>query len=132
MSPKEYIKLAAKTDDRPYKPVCDRLQEPGNAMFLHYTLGMVTEAGEIADIAKRCFQYGKEIDTTHVKEELGDELWYIARMLDLIGSSFEEVMEMNIKKLKARYGEKFSEEAALNRDLDKERATLEASEDERG
>jgi hypothetical protein len=31
----------------------------------------------------------------------------------------------NIEKLKVRYPEKFTEEAALNRNLDKERKTLE-------
>jgi hypothetical protein len=34
-------------------------------------------------------------------------------------------METNINKLKARYGTKFSEAAALNRDLEAERKILE-------
>lgn len=38
---------------------------------------------------------------------------------------FEQMLEININKLKARYPEKFTQEAALNRDLDAEREVLE-------
>ncbi len=34
---------------------------------------------------------------------------------------FEEVMEMNVRKLKKRYPDKFTQESALNRDLESER-----------
>ena len=47
--------------------------------------------------------------------------------LSSVGSSFDEAMEKNIAKLKARYGDKFSEEAAVERDLGKERSVLEAT-----
>jgi len=39
--------------------------------------------------------------------------------------SFEQIQERNIAKLKERYGEKFSKDAALVRDLDAERKILE-------
>jgi hypothetical protein len=39
--------------------------------------------------------------------------------------SFEEMMDKNVAKLKARYPNKFTQESALNRDLAKERAVLE-------
>lgn len=49
----------------------------------------------------------------------------MAVMADTLGVSFDDIQEKNIAKLKARYGAKFSEVAALNRDLDTERKILE-------
>jgi NTP pyrophosphatase (non-canonical NTP hydrolase) len=43
----------------------------------------------------------------------------------LLGVDSSMAMERNIAKLKARYGDKFSSEAALNRDLGAERSVLE-------
>jgi len=36
----------------------------------------------------------------------------------------EEIFDINIQKLKARYGDKFSSERAINRDLETERKIL--------
>ena len=47
--------------------------------------------------------------------ECGDVLWYMAVILEEIGSSFEEVMAMNIEKLEARYPNGFTEQAAKDR-----------------
>lgn len=44
----------------------------------HMKLGIESEVGEIADIFKRKLVYKKEIDITHLKEEIGDLCWYIA------------------------------------------------------
>jgi len=41
------------------------------------------------------------------------------------GLTISEARDRNISKLKARYGEKFTETAALNRDLETERKILE-------
>jgi hypothetical protein len=45
--------------------------------------------------------------------------------LNLYNLNIEEVWEKNIEKLRARYGEKFSSERAINRDLETERTILE-------
>lgn len=39
---------------------------------------------------------------TDLKLELGDVLWYISEICSEIGCTMEEVMAMNIDKLKAR------------------------------
>lgn len=44
----------------------------------------------------------------------------------ILGIDFYTALDLNIAKLKARYPEKFTEEAALNRDLDAERVILES------
>lgn len=63
----------------------------------------------------------------NLREEIQDTLWYIGVALDELGSDFDTEQRKNIDKLKARYGDKFSSEAAINRDLDKEREILEQS-----
>lgn len=94
---------------------------------IHMVLGMVTEAGELADVYKKYIAYIKPIDYVNVKEELGDLLWYIANMCNILDLSLEDIFEINIAKLKARYGESFSEEKANTRDLLHERKILETS-----
>lgn len=98
--------------------------------LLHAAIGISTEAGEILDAFKKHLIYGKDLDLINVSEELGDITWYIAIMTrylkNLTGATLEDdILELNIDKLKARYPEKFTEEDALNRDLDKERDVLE-------
>ena len=73
--------------------------------------------------------YGKPIDRVNLKEELGDVLWYVALAIDELGTSFDEVMEINNAKLAARFGDVFTSEAALNRDLETERKILEGKDE---
>jgi NTP pyrophosphatase (non-canonical NTP hydrolase) len=125
MNPTQYLNDAEKTDHRDYGPVVERISNEEFAKLMHYSLGLATETGEIQDILKKRLAYGKPIDMTNLKEELGDLMWYIARLCKSFNFTLEEVMELNINKLKARYGDKFTEEAALNRNLVKERDVLE-------
>lgn len=67
----------------------------------------------------------RNLTRVNLAEELGDLFWYMAIVGDELGIKFEDVMDRNITKLKARYGEKFSEEKAEHRDLDSERKILE-------
>lgn len=120
MTPSEYQQLALRTEST----ICVL---NGNERLLHGVLGIGTEAGELQDVAKRALFYKKAIDRTALVEELGDLLWYLALTLDACGITFEEAMERNIAKLEARYPDRFSPEKALNRDLAKERAALEAT-----
>lgn len=93
--------------------------------ILHGALGISTEAGEILDAVKKSIFYGKPFDLVNLQEEIGDCFWYLAILAKEAGMSFEDIMAQNIAKLKARYPDKFTEHAALNRDLEKERNVLE-------
>ncbi len=93
--------------------------------LLHAAIGLATESGEMLDQMKKVVYYGKQLDQTNIKEELGDLMWYMAIMLRELDMDFEEVLEVNINKLRARYGEKFTENGALHRNLEKEREILE-------
>lgn len=126
MTPQEYLDLARKTDHESYALVQERLSQEEAARLFHYFVGVGTEAGELLDAIKKSIVYGKPLDKVNLKEEIGDVFWYLARACDYLGFTFEEVMDVNINKLKARYGEKFTEDAAINRDLEKERQVLES------
>ena len=75
---------------------------------------MTSEAGEVSGILQKTYQ-GHEIDFEHVKKELGDCLWMIAEACDAFGFSLDEVMELNIEKLRKRYPKGFSSENSLHR-----------------
>lgn len=96
-----------------------------NHDLLHASMGLVTEAAEIVDVLKKNHAYGKDIDRVNLIEELGDLLWYVPLMCRALDVRMSDVAQLNIEKLQARYPHKFTTEAALNRDLGRERAVLE-------
>lgn len=98
---------------------------PKTMRLLHGAMGLCTEAGELQDQLKKHIFYGKPLDIVNIAEECGDLFWYLAETLTAIDQKFVDVMQRNIDKLRARYPEKFTEEKALNRDLDAERSILE-------
>jgi len=125
MDTKKYKEMVLKTESKDFDVISNRLKEKRTLRLLHGSCGIATEAGELLDALKKHIFYGKELDTVNLVEEIGDLMWYSAIILDELGVEFEDVMEKNINKLRARYGEKFSETSANVRNLDKERKILE-------
>jgi len=74
--------------------------------FIYPTLGLVGEAGEIAEKIKKVLRDKKGIiDEETQKElskELGDVLWYLSQLSTELGLSLEEIAELNISKLQSR------------------------------
>lgn len=115
MNNKDY-KTWAVTKDRTYDDLGQRLLENHGLMrLMHAQMGISGESGELTDAIKKHVLYNKPLDVTNVKEECGDILWYMALLLDEVGSSFDEVMEMNHHKLEMRYPSGFTEQAAIAR-----------------
>lgn len=125
MDSKSYMADATRTESVNFEGMNQRLNDDGLKRLLHAGIGLSTEGGEFLDALKKHIFYGKELDRVNLSEEIGDIFWYLAIACDELGIEFETVMARNIEKLKARYGEKFTEERAENRDLDKERDILE-------
>lgn len=125
MKTSEYIKAAIKTESNDFEPIKNRLQSEQTIRLLHAGIGLSTESAEILDSLKKHIFYGKPLDEVNLKEEMGDLFWYLAIMADSLNIDFETIMSKNIEKLKARYGQKFSEEKAIERNLILERQTLE-------
>jgi len=120
----DYQKEALRTDTLDHYECLNRI-DPTKLRLLHSALGMHTEAAEFADALKKHIFYGKPLDFTNLKEEVGDLLWYIAIACDTLRVPMGEIMERNIKKLRVRYPDKFNNHDATNRDLDAERKVLE-------
>ncbi len=92
---------------------------------VHMSLGLSTESAEIADVLKKNIAYNKEIDWVNIKEELGDLMFYVVNMCNINGWDIRDIMQTNLDKLTTRYPEKYTDELAINRDLEAERKTLE-------
>ena len=121
----QYLVESERTDTKDYDIVRARFCQPGVAELYHAIAGITTEAGELQDALKRYLIYGKPLDEVNLSEEAGDSMWYFSLLLRRLQKRFDDVFEQNIAKLRVRYPEKFSEEAALNRNLDSERKALE-------
>lgn len=102
-----------------------------NPNIIHGIIGIATEAGELVEaldsglFAAALFE-APEIDMVNVCEEIGDVLWYQAILARVANQTFDSMMQTVINKLRKRFGDKFSEFDANNRNLDAERAILEA------
>mgnify|MGYP001173295152 FL=1 len=87
--------------------------------LLTAALGLTAEAGEFTEVVKKIILQGKpynEDNIFHMKRELGDICWYIAQACMALDTTFDEIIEMNVEKLKARYpGGEFNVRHSENR-----------------
>ena len=87
--------------------------------LLTAALGLTAESGEFTEIVKKILLQGKpynEENIFHMKRELGDICWYIAQACMALDTSFDEIIEMNVDKLKKRYpGGEFNVHQSENR-----------------
>ena len=69
-------------------------------------VGINAEGGEVMEIVKKLIFQGKpwnDDNIYHLKRELGDVMWYVMQCLLALDSSMDEIVGMNVEKLKARY-----------------------------
>lgn len=93
--------------------------------LLNAGLGLAGEAGEVADAIKKVAFHDKLLDRDHLIAEAGDICWYLNLLIVTLGTTWDEVLSRNIRKLEARYPElRFSAERANNRDTDAEAAAM--------
>ena len=83
--------------------------------ILNSCLGLSGEVGEFNDMIKKWIFHEKQLDIDHAKKEAGDICWYLAMLCESFGWSLDEIMQMNVDKLKARYPEGFDIERANHR-----------------
>ena len=73
--------------------------------LLTAALGLTAESGEFTEVVKKIILQGKpynEDNVFHMKRELGDICWYLAQACMALDTTFDEIIEMNVDKLKAR------------------------------
>ena len=76
--------------------------------LLTAALGLTAEAGEFTEVVKKIILQGKpynEENVFHLKRELGDICWYMAQACMALDTNFNEILDMNVEKLSARYPE---------------------------
>jgi NTP pyrophosphatase (non-canonical NTP hydrolase) len=127
IDPKRYVQFVdavTSQESKDYNSFAARLYELGEQQFpterlLTAAVGMSAEAGEFTEIVKKIVFQGKPVNEEnlfHLKRELGDIMWYVAQACMGLGVDLDEVIEMNIDKLKARYpGGEFDAHYSENR-----------------
>ena len=105
MNINEYQKLASRT-------IITSLQD--HELSKHALHGMVGEIGELHSIYQKCYQ-GHSFDQDHAKKELGDLMWFIAEYCTAHHWNLDDICQMNIEKLKARYPDGFEADKSLHR-----------------
>ena len=85
---------------------------------LNASLGLSGEVGEFNDMIKKTIFHQSPFDEDHAKKELGDILWYVAMMCKSFNWNMNDIMEINIAKLKSRYPQGFDVIKANNRSKD--------------
>ena len=87
--------------------------------LLTAALGLTAESGEFTEVVKKILLQGKpynEENVFHMKRELGEICWYLAQACMALDTTFDEIIEMNVDKLKARYpGGEFDVHKSENR-----------------
>ncbi len=74
--------------------------------LLTAAVGMSAESGEFIEVVKKMIFQGKPVNEDnlfHLKRELGDIMWYVAQACMALDTDFNEIIEMNVEKLKSRY-----------------------------
>ena len=82
---------------------------------LNAALGLSGEVEELNDMLKKWIFHEKQLDVEHLKREIGDIYWYLALMCDSFGFNLDEIMQINVDKLKVRYPEGFDTYRANHR-----------------
>ncbi len=107
----EFVDAVTSEQSKDFEALVYRLQELEGQEFpserlLTAAVGMSAEAGEFTEIVKKIVFQGKPVNDEnlfHLKRELGDIMWYVAQACMGLNVSIDEVIEMNVHKLMARY-----------------------------
>ena len=95
---------------------------PSHDRLLTAAVGMSAEAGEFTEVVKKIIFQGKPVNEEnlfHLKRELGDIMWYVSQACMGLDTTIDEIIEMNVEKLKARYpGGEFDVHYSENRKED--------------
>ncbi len=101
-----------------YQALARRTQNPELNMVQrkeHALMGLVSKVGEICAHYQKVHQ-GHPLIVDDVIDELGDLMWFVAELCDVLRVSMDEVAGRNIDKLRSRYPEGFEAVRSLNRE----------------
>jgi|TARA_B100000925_G_scaffold125990_1_gene93973 NTP pyrophosphatase (non-canonical NTP hydrolase) len=107
----QFVNAVTSEESKDYESFIARLEDLKKEDFpterlLTAAVGMSAEAGEFTEVIKKMIFQGKPVNEEnlfHLKRELGDIMWYVAQACMGLNVSFNEIVEMNVEKLQARY-----------------------------
>jgi len=107
----EFVNGVTSTQSKDHESFVYRVQELEGQGFpserlLTASVGMCAEAGEFTEVVKKIVFQGKPVteeNMFHLKRELGDIMWYVAQACMGLDTTIDEIIEMNVDKLKSRY-----------------------------
>ena len=109
----EFVNAVTSEESRDYIPFnsrCFEIQSGDDGIPIHRlitaALGMGAESGEFTEVVKKIVFQGKPVNEDnifHMKRELGDIMWYVAQACMSLDTTIDEIIEMNVEKLQARY-----------------------------
>ena len=124
----KYLEFVSEVTSDPSKDIAqlfrrmtdlDVVQDADIPRLLTAALGLSAESGEFTEVIKKIVLQGKPYNKEnvfHLKRELGDICWYLAQACMALDTTFDEIIEMNVEKLKARYpGGEFDVRKSENR-----------------
>ena len=109
----EFVNAVTSEESKDYIPFnsrCFEIQSGDDGIPIHRlitaALGMGAESGEFTEVVKKIVFQGKPVNEDnifHMKRELGDIMWYVAQACMSLDTTIDEIFEMNVEKLQARY-----------------------------
>jgi NTP pyrophosphatase (non-canonical NTP hydrolase) len=76
------------------------------AALMYRTLGLVGEAGEVAEKVKKILRDKEgevsKSDKQEIIKEMGDVLWYLQALADYLEVPFSQIAEVNLEKINSR------------------------------
>lgn len=101
---KNFYESAEPTIDA-YQEWVDEVASP-NADIIYCALKICGESGEVAEVIGKSRRAGEaeltDDDRNKLTLELGDVVWYLARIANLLDLTLDEIMLHNVDKLEAR------------------------------
>jgi NTP pyrophosphatase (non-canonical NTP hydrolase) len=80
----------------------DKIVTEGHTRLVENVLGLVGEAGEVAEKIKKQIRDGSRVSNEEIVKELGDVVFYATALANYLGYDLQEVLDRNIDKLDSR------------------------------
>ncbi len=80
----------------------DKIVTEGDTRLVENTLGLVGEAGEVAEKIKKYLRDNSKVSQKEIVKELGDVVFYATALSNYFYSNLEDVMQVNMDKLDDR------------------------------
>jgi len=98
----EMFQTSSDGQDAYSKWVEEKILTYGDERLVENTLGLVGEAGEVAEKIKKLIRDSNRFNNEEILKELGDVVFYATALANIYGNGLQQVLELNMKKLDDR------------------------------